>query len=271
MVGTKPIALPAARSALTRLCIWVASPSTSIASAPPRLELTLPRPDLPVIQAKGRLGAVTLAGRDLLAVPGEGRRDGLLQVRVALDELGGEVVEEPEEVVRHQHLASAGGSRPDADGRDPELCGDNLRHLPGDAFEHEGKDPCLLEEQGILPQTLSRRRGPALNLETPELMDHLWGKPEVTHHGDADGCETPREVSYLAPPLQLDRLGAGLLQKSTGVPHPVFHAGLKRAERHVGYEEGPLHPSAHGAPVSPHLLHGDGQGGLIPEPHHGQP
>src|SRR3990172_3442390 len=138
MVGTKPIALPAARSALTRLCIWVASPSTSIASAPPErlhlptppVELLLPPPDLPVIEAKGMLGAGILAGLDLLAVPGEGRRDGLLQVRVALDELGG-----------------------------------------------------------------------------------------------AAGCETPRELSYLAPPLQLDRLGAGLLQKSAGVPHPVFRAG----------------------------------------------
>src|SRR3972149_413506 len=127
MVGTKPIALPAARSALTRLCIWVASPSTSIASAPPErlhlptppVELLLPPPDLPVIEAKGMLGAGILAGLDLLAVPGEGRRDGLLQVRVALDELGGEVVEEPEEVVRHQHLAIARGSRPDTERMEP--------------------------------------------------------------------------------------------------------------------------------------------------------
>src|SRR3990170_9061665 len=156
MGGTKPIALPSARSALTRLCIWVASPRTSIASAPPEsldlptpsVELLLPSPDLPFIEAKGMLGAGKLAGLDLLAVPGEGRRDDLLQVRVALDELGGEVVEEPEEVVRHQRLAIARGPRPDADGRDPELSGDDLRHLPGDAFEHEGRDPCLLEEQG---------------------------------------------------------------------------------------------------------------------------
>src|SRR3972149_3350812 len=169
MVGTKPTCLPCWRRAVIRRCVSGMSRRTSIRTSPPpqgldlrspSADLLLPAPVLCLLEPKRVFGARKCTGLHLLTVLREGGRNGPLEIGVALDELGREVIEETQEVVRDQELAVTRGPCTDPDGGNPELPGDHLRHPPGNPLEDQRKNAGLLEQQCILEQALRGGGGP---------------------------------------------------------------------------------------------------------------
>ena len=77
---------------------------------------------------------------------------GPADVGVLLDETRSQVVEEAEQVVRHQDLTVAAGAGADADGRDLHRLRDLLGQLARHAFQHDRESTGLLDGQGVFHQ-----------------------------------------------------------------------------------------------------------------------
>src|SRR3990172_6751796 len=67
-----------------------------------------------------------------------------LEIRILLYELRREPVEQPQEVVEHQHLAVAVRACADPDGRDMEQTADLLCERGRHGFEHDSEGACVL-------------------------------------------------------------------------------------------------------------------------------
>ena len=65
-----------------------------------------------------------------------------------------------------------------------------------------------------------------------------------------------------APPLELDRRSAGLLEKTTGVAHRFGRVGLVAHERHVTHHHGLTGPAGDQTGVVDHLVQAHRQGAV---------
>jgi hypothetical protein len=94
-------------------------------------------------------------------------------------------------------------------------------------------------------------------------MDRLGGEPEVTHHGDPPLDQGLGQVGHRA--LELDRVHPALLQEAGGVGDPLLDRALVGPEGHVADQQRVLRAAGHGLRVVEHLVHGDGEGVLVPQ------
>jgi voltage-gated potassium channel len=175
------------------------------------------RPGLPVGVLRRREGAGDhLTGECLGGVP---QCPG--HVGVALDELG-RPRRQPGHVLPDQDLGVAVRPGADPDGRDVEAGG----HPPGQvrrhAFEHDRECPGGLESLGVAQQPLAVL-APALDLVAAERVHRLRSKAEMRHDRNAGRDQFLDLPDDAVAALELDRLGAGLLQEPD--------AGLQRRGR----------------------------------------
>src|SRR6266545_2759099 len=102
------------------------------------------------------------AALDLGDVLANRAADDLLQVVVALGELGSELVEKAEQVVKHEYLTVAVRAGADADGRDRRPLGDLGGQVERDPFEHERERARLFYRGGVFEQPLAPAGGMAM-------------------------------------------------------------------------------------------------------------
>src|ERR1700687_4524323 len=91
-----------------------------------------------------------------------------------------QILEESEQIVRHQHLAVAIGTGADADRGDVQFLRNLLRDLGRNAFKHNGKRTGFLDGYSILEET----RLIALDTEAAEAMDRLRRQADMAHEGN---------------------------------------------------------------------------------------
>jgi hypothetical protein len=70
--------------------------------------------------------------------------------------------------------------------------------------------------------------------------------------------------------FNLDCFGSGFLHETDGVGQSLGYGTVIAAEGHVGDHQRAAHGAANGAGVMQHLVHGDGQGVVVAQNHHGQ-
>ena len=99
----------------------------------------------------------------------------------------------------------------DADGRDLQPLGDSAGQLSRDSLQHQREHPGVLEGLGVDQQLLAGAAA-ALHPEAAQRVDTLGSQPEVPHDRDAGRHHGLHLRHDRAATLQLDRLGAALLQ-----------------------------------------------------------
>ena len=62
----------------------------------------------------------------------------------------------------------------------------------------------------------------------------------------------------------------GFFHQPTGILEGLLRADLETHEGHIGHEQAAAHAPGHQTGVIDHLLHGDGQGVLLPLNHHAE-
>ena len=92
----------------------------------------------------------------------------------------------------------------------------------------------------------------------------------MAHDGDAAFHDAPHLFRHRHPALQLDGLGAALLDKAGGVIEGVFQADVVGHEGHIADDHRLFGAADHRLGVVEHLLHGYRYGGFVAEDDHAQ-
>lgn len=108
----------------------------------------------------------------------------------ALAELGRDLLvvfmlHHAQQVVVHEHLSVGVRAGTDANGGDLQLLRDRQPDLRGDALDHDGEAPCVLQRARVVQQGQRGRCGAALGAKTANDRVGLRGEADVTHHSDA--------------------------------------------------------------------------------------
>ena len=85
----------------------------------------------------------------------------------------------------------------------------------------------------------------------------------MAHDRDPDLDQAPHHGGHALAALELDRVGAPLLDQPPRVPHPLLDAHLVGHERHVGDHQRGRPGARHRAGVVEHLLDRHREGGLV--------
>ena len=190
----------------------------------------------------------TLHGRAAVAVPlGEAR--------------GG--VEEAEDVVGHEDLPRRGVAGADPDGRDAQPLGDVVGDLRGDTLEHDGEAAGLLQRLGVGDERGGGRGGLPLHPVPPQLAVRLRRQTDVPHHRDTARDDRLDLVAHAHPALQLDAVGAALLEHAYRVLGRRG-GGQVGPEGEVPDDQRALRPTRHRLGVVDHLRHVHGCGRVVP-------
>ena len=91
----------------------------------------------------------------------------------------------------------------------------------------------------------------------------------MPHHRDPGVNDRPHAGQHATGTLELDGVGAALLDEANGVAHRVLVGYLVRAERHVANHQRPAHRARYRAGHEQHLVHGHRDGRFVAEDHHG--
>ena len=119
------------------------------------------------------------------------------------------------------------------------------RNRRGHGLEHDREAAGRLERERVLDQPLRPLGRPALRLEAAEHGRRLRRQADVAHHRHARADDRARARDRRAAALELDRVGAALLDEPHRVPDGLLVRLLVRAERHVGDHERPLRAARH--------------------------
>ena len=112
-------------------------------------------------------------------------------------------------------------------------------------------------------------RGLALGLEPPELCRRLGRQTDVTHDGDACLDDRLHARDHRTGALELDRVGARLLDEADRVLERLLVGDLERAERHVADDDRMPGRTRDRARQEQHLVHRHGDGrALVAEDDH---
>ena len=167
-----------------------------------------------------------------------------------------------------EHLPVRVGAGADPDRRHVECLRDPRCDRGGNRLEHDGERACLLQRERVVVQALRGGRGPALSLEAAELRRRLRGQTDVAHHSDVrlgDGTH-PRDHAPCA--LELDDVGAALLDEPDRARDRLLVRDLVRAERKVADDERAPRRPRHRAGQEDHLVERHRHGRLVAEHHH---
>ena len=204
----------------------------------------------------------------LFHVRADGCLDRLRQVRVLLDEARRVALVEAEQVVPDEHLSVAVHACADADRRHGQRLGDPRRNRGRHGLEHDREAAGSLERERVLVEPHRLLGRPALRLEAAEHRRRLGRQPEVTHHRDAGTDDRLDARERLPGSLELDRVGACLLDEADRVVQRLLVGDLERAERHVRDDERPARPAAGRTREHDHLVHRRGHGRVVAEHGH---
>lgn len=177
---------------------------------------------------------------------------------------------EIEEVVEDEDLAVAVGACADADDGDAGGCGDARGDLPGDAFKDECDGSRAFDGGCVCEERFDGGDAAALDLVTAHAVEGLGGEADVADDGDFGAGELFYEGCAGCAAFDLDGFGSGFLDEADGVGDGGFGGGVIAAEGHVDDEEGVADCAADCAGVMEHLVHGDGEGGVVAEGDHGE-
>ena len=206
-------------------------------------------------------------GRDFVHV----LREGLLrvggEVRVPLDERRHVSLVESEEVVHHEPLRVAHGSRADADRGDLQRGGDFSRQFVRHALERDGERARRLHGLRVLEHLQRGLARLALRLEAAVGVDALGRHAHVREDGDAGVGHAADEPAHARAAFQLHAVRPRL-QAGDGVRHRRVVAALVGAERHVRDHERVFRRARHGGRGGERLLHRHGKRGGVAERHH---
>ncbi len=89
----------------------------------------------------------------------------------------------------------------------------------------------------------------------------------MPHDGDPGLDDGVDGVAHVLAALELDAVGAALLEEAAGVPDRLLDRDLVGEERHVAHDEAVLARADDGLRVVDHLVERHGQGRLVPEEH----
>ena len=105
----------------------------------------------------------------------------------------------------------------------------------------------------------------------PPSCPLLWGVRPIWPMTRMPGVRDPPDLVRHPPsPLQLDGVHARFLEEAPGIRDGVIHACLVGQEGHVPHHERGGGAPAHGLAVDDALIHGDGNGAVVPVDHHTQ-
>src|SRR5579883_886943 len=216
-----------------------------------------------------RLEAVFIGGEgatfDFVAIGNERVADDRGDIGVALDMVMGPSAEaQADQVRRYQNLAVALRPGADADRGDGKRLADLGGQKARDKLHENGKRPRLLDGERIGLQPLGLLTGSSLNAQ-PDGVDILRCQPDMAHHRNADFGEATNGRRHGDTPFELDSVRATFLQEPAGVTDSLVGVDLIREEGHVCQEQRALRAAPDRLHMVKHLLHGDRQGGLVPE------
>ena len=103
----------------------------------------------------------------------------------------------------------------------------------------------------------------ALHPVAAERVHRLRREPEVAHHRNPAIHQRPHRLGHGPAALELDALGAGLLQYAPGVPDRLGHRDLIGEERQVHQHERARRAAADRGRVVDHLVERGAQRGLL--------
>ena len=140
---------------------------------------------------------------------------------------------EAEQVVPDEDLPICSGARTDPDGRDCQPRRDLVRDRHRNGLEHDREAAGRLERARVVDEAARLLGGAALGLEPTERGCRLRREADVPHHRDArpDDRRNPRERR--SGTLELDGIGAGLLDEPDRVRDRLGVGDLERPEGHV--------------------------------------
>mmetsp|Transcript_11768 Transcript_11768/g.47490 ORF Transcript_11768/g.47490 Transcript_11768/m.47490 type:complete len:356 (-) Transcript_11768:215-1282(-) len=171
------------------------------------------------------------------------------------------VIDGPEQVGVHQDLTIRVRPRADADDRNL----DALRQRPsddrGNALGDDAEGPRVLQRHGVV-EDLARLDGrPTLRSEAAQRRDRLRRQTHVAHRRDAAVVYQFRDGRRDAPAaLDLDGVGAALLDDAHRRPQSVLGGFLVRPKRQIAHQERRprtvrrREPAPHGLAVVDHLV-----------------
>ncbi len=137
-----------------------------------------------------------------------------------------------------------------------------------DGLEHEREAARRLQRARVLDQALRLLRRPALRPETAQRGRRLRCQADVPHHRDAGRHDGHHAAQHRTGALELDRVGARLLDEADRVLDRGLVRDLERAERHVRHDERPPRAACDRAREHDHLVHRGRHGRVVSEDGH---
>ena len=119
-----------------------------------------------------------------------------------------------EEVVPDQHLPAGSRPGPDSDRGDVEPLRDCRGHRGGDRLKHEREAAGALQGQSVLQEAMGAFGGASLGSPAAQRHLRLRRDSEMPHHRDPGVGDRGRARGRGSAALELDDVGAGLLDES---------------------------------------------------------
>ena len=167
-----------------------------------------------------------------------------------------------------EHLPVAVGACADADRRDRERFRDPSGDRRRNGLEHERERASVLQGERVVAQLQRRFGGAPLRPEAAELRRRLRGQPDVRHHADVRLGDRADARDHASGALELDDVGAALLDEPDRARDRLLVRDLVRAERKVADDERAPRRPRHRAGQEDHLVERHRHGRLVAEHHH---
>ena len=168
-----------------------------------------------------------------------------LDVCEALCESGCVTVVDPQQVVKHEHLAIGSRSGADPDHRDLQSRHQRLGHGRGDRLEYEREAARILQGERVAGHLHRSLGGSSLGLVAAERGRGLRGQADMAHHRNPGIDDRARALDAGAAALELDGVTAGLLDEPLRGLDRLRVASLIGAKREVADQKRGLQPPAH--------------------------
>ena len=194
----------------------------------------------------------------------------LAQFRIAPHELRHGIDREPQHVIRDQHLAVAMRTGANADGRNPQIGGDELRHGLRNGFQHHGKRSGCFERQRISPKARGILVATGLLAESAKLVHGLRQESQVPHHRNSGGDQTRCRLDGRSTAFDLHGRCAALLHQAPRMAQRFFWVDLVGHKGQVGHQQRASHTAAHGPRVMHHVVQGHRQRGFVSQYDHAE-
>ena len=202
-------------------------------------------------------------GAYLLGKRRESAANVIADVGVDLGEPPDDPFLQTEHVMRDKHLTVARRAGADADGRNGNTRGDHAAKLGGNHLDHHRVGPGVGDGLSV-GENLARRCDVAtLHLETAERARGLRSQSDVPHDRDTRANNGGSSLGDLLPTLQLDGIGAALLQEAARVLDRAAGVDVVGEEWQIGDDMGSRCAAADGFRVIDDVIKCDWDGRIV--------